>query len=334
MSTSPFGAAGFGFPAFDPAQFAQLGRQWFTAMGATPRPAAPDPFAWWTPSPSPSPTPSAFDPTALASQWMGQMQQLAAQFGAGDAQPADIARAWRVLVGENPFAQAAAAGAFMPPAFGGAARRPFDMPAFGYTREHQERAQAYAKAVADFQQASQAFNAIVAEAGQEAFSRFESLLASRATDGKPVESASALFDLWIDAAEDAYADIALGERFQRAFGEYVNTQMRVRAAMQKEVELARAELASDVRAGRNAAVAIAIGAVVAVMGATMLLVAGALALALVMPGWLAALVVAAVVLAIGMATALVGWSRRPRAPLALTRKSLKEDWEWLKAQVA
>jgi hypothetical protein len=103
---------------------------------------------------------------------------------------------------------------------------------------------------------------------------------------------------------------------------------------QKEVELARAELASDVRSGRSAAVSIAIGSVVALMGATMLPVAAALALALVMPGWLAALVVAAVVLTIGIVTALVGWNRRPRAPLTLTRKSLKEDWEWLKAQVS
>ena len=103
---------------------------------------------------------------------------------------------------------------------------------------------------------------------------------------------------------------------------------------QKEVELARAELASDVRSGRNAAVSVAIGAVVALMGATMLLVAAALALAIVMPGWLAALVVAAVVLTIGIVTAVVGWNRRPRTALTLTRKSLKEDWEWLKAQVS
>ncbi|GAB6197563.1 poly(R)-hydroxyalkanoic acid synthase subunit PhaE [Lysobacter xanthus] len=45
----------------------------------------------------------------------------------------------------------------------------------------------------------------------------------------------------VDAAEDAYADIALTERFQKAFGDYVNAQMRVRAAMQKEVELTAAQ---------------------------------------------------------------------------------------------
>jgi hypothetical protein len=188
---------------------------------------------------------------------MAQMQQLAARFGGEAAQPSEIARAWRSLLGENPLAQAAAAGAFMPssflpPGFDGP-RGPFDMPAFGYTREHQERVQAFAKAGAEFQQAAQAFNAIIAEAGQEAFGRFESLLAARASDGKPVETARALFDLWIDAAEDAYADIALGERFQKAFGDYVNAQMRLRAAMQKEVELAGAQWGIPGRAEVDAA---------------------------------------------------------------------------------
>lgn len=235
MSTSPFGAAGFGFPAFDPAAFERLGRQWMGAF-APPPAAPPDPFAWWTQGAGAT----ASDPAATATQWLARMQQLAAQFGGREAQAADIARAWRALVGEHPFAQMAAA--FAPPAFAAAGTRgPFDMPAFGYAREHQERAQAFAKAVADFQRAAQAFNAVIADAGQDAFARFESLLAQRGADGKPVETARALFDLWIDAAEDAYADAALGERFQAAFGDYVNAQTRVRAAMQKEVELACAQ---------------------------------------------------------------------------------------------
>jgi uncharacterized membrane protein YqjE len=103
---------------------------------------------------------------------------------------------------------------------------------------------------------------------------------------------------------------------------------------QKEVELARAELASDLRSGRNAVLALAAGAVVAIVGVTLLLVAAILALATIMPAWLAALAVAVVVLAIGVVTALVGWGQRPRAALVLTRSSLREDWEWLRAHVA
>ena len=242
MSTAPFGAAGFGFPSFDPAEWERMARQWFAPAQSAARPQAVDPFAWWRPAAAAAPAGSA-DPSALASQWMTQIQQLAAQFAGREAAPADIARAWKSMLGDNPFASGIASTAFMPmPFFGASAGRgPFDMPAFGYTREHQERMQAFARTAGEFQQAAQAFQAIIGEAGQDAFSRFESLLAQRTSDGKPLESSRALFDLWIDAAEDAYADIALGERYQRAFGEYVNAQMRLRAAMQKEVELACAQ---------------------------------------------------------------------------------------------
>lgn len=243
MSTSPFGAPGFGVPSFDPTDWERMARQWFASMPQAAQPQPADPFAWFRPAP---PAAAAMDPSALATQWMTQIQQLAAQFAGREAAPADIVRTWRGMLGENPFASTMAASAFMPPplfagAGAGAGRGPLDMPAFGYMREHQERLQDFAKAGVEFQQASQAFQSIVAEAGQEAFSRFESLLAQRTGDGKPLESSRALFDVWIDAAEDAYADIALSERFQKAFGEYVNAQMRVRAAMQKEVELASAQ---------------------------------------------------------------------------------------------
>lgn len=102
---------------------------------------------------------------------------------------------------------------------------------------------------------------------------------------------------------------------------------------QTEVELARAELASDVRAGRRAMAGLGVATVAALAGLTLLLVAVVLALATLMPGWLAALIVAAVVFGVGATAGYVGWKHRPRSPLALTRKSLKEDWEWLKEQV-
>ncbi len=62
----------------------------------------------------------------------------------------------------------------------------------------------------------------------------------------------------------------------------------------------------------------------------LLFVAVVLALGQVMPGWLAALIAAVGVLVGGVLAAYAGWTYRPRTPLALTRKSLKEDWKWLK----
>jgi len=44
-------------------------------------------------------------------------------------------------------------------------------------------------------------------------------------------------------------------------------------------------------------------------------------------------VVAVVVLGFGAGAAYVGWRACPRSALTLTRRSLKEDWEWLKSQL-
>ncbi len=104
--------------------------------------------------------------------------------------------------------------------------------------------------------------------------------------------------------------------------------------VQTEVELARAELASDLRSGRRTMVRLGVATVAALAGLNLLLVAGVLALATVMPGWLAALIVAGVLVGVAAGVGYMGWTHRPRSPLALTRKSLKEDWEWLKERVA
>src|SRR5690606_3617592 len=61
-------------------------------------------------------------------------------------------------------------------------------------------------------------------------------LEQRNATGQRIGSARALFDLWIDAAEEAYAREALSEEFRHAIGALANAQMRLRAAVQKEAE--------------------------------------------------------------------------------------------------
>lgn len=110
-------------------------------------------------------------------------------------------------------------------------------PAFGLHREHQERWQALVEAQQTLQQANEGYKALMLEAGRDAFERFQRKLAERSEPGRQLQSARALFDLWIDAAEEAYAEIALSAGFRKAYGELVNAQMRVRAGIQREVEL-------------------------------------------------------------------------------------------------
>lgn len=104
----------------------------------------------------------------------------------------------------------------------------------------------------------------------------------------------------------------------------------------KEIELAKVELKADVRSEIKMASGLGVAGLCAIFTVQLLLTAGVLALmeAGVLPGWAAALVVAAVVLAIGTGVGLWGWGRRVRKPLDSTRRSLEEDVRWAKERMA
>ncbi len=205
--------------------------------------------------------------SAQARQWFGTMQQVAEQFAGKSASPQDIAAAWKQAMGGggNPFASLLSGmtgrgqsgfedwyAQIAPMLHGGMfsglsggnplggmrqeAMSWLHTPAFGHNREQQERWQALIAAQLELQQNNDAYNALMLEVGRDAFDRFERKLAERSEPGRQLQSARALFDLWIDAAEEAYAEIALSAGFRKVYGELVNAQMRVRAGIQKEVE--------------------------------------------------------------------------------------------------
>lgn len=204
-----------------------------------------------------------------ASGWYAQMQDVAARFAGRDGSAADITRAWKdALGGGNVFADAIR-GMQGPGQHGfeqwGEQVKPWldllqrggrdwaGTPAFGFAREHQQRWQKLARAHDQHQQANQAHNAMLGDATQRAFELFEQKLAERSEPGRQIGSARALFDLWIDAAEEAYAQVALSPRFRASYGELVNTQMQLRAAVQGEVEQAAMQLGMPTRTEVDAA---------------------------------------------------------------------------------
>ena len=65
---------------------------------------------------------------------------------------------------------------------------------------------------------------------------FEVMLQECDEPGKRLESARALFDLWIEAAEEAWAELAFTDEYRKAYGEMTNAMMRVRLGLQGEVE--------------------------------------------------------------------------------------------------
>lgn len=200
-----------------------------------------------------------------ARQWYGQMQQVAARFAGQDAKPADIAQAWKQALGaagENPFPEMLRtmrghgmqgmeqwiedASPWLE-AMRSEGASWLRLPAFGFAREHQERLQRLAQAQLDVQQQTSAYNALMLKALQSAYEIFESKLAEREEPGRQIESLRALFDLWIDAAEEAYAQIALSHEFREVYARLVNAQMRLRAGVQREVEEMTAQLGMPTR---------------------------------------------------------------------------------------
>ena len=131
------------------------------------------------------------------------------------------------------FAGWAMPGANTTPSLGlEALRGLLDTPAFGYTREQQAQQQALMRALLDHQQASARYQQLIARAQVEGMERAQRKLAE---PGAQVDSLKAMYDLWVDAVEEAYAEIALSDEFREAYAAQGNTQMRVRQLQQQQV---------------------------------------------------------------------------------------------------
>ncbi len=209
---------------------------------------------------------------AQTGAWFGQMQELAKRFSGGQSHASDIASEWKKALGiesggfSNPFAsmfeQMSGQGThgmdqWMKQAtpwmdalrgeFGGM----FNMPAFGLRREQQERWQALGKSQVEYQKAMSGYNAQLMECGKRAFAKFEDKLTERSEPGRQLDSTRALFDLWIDAAEESWGEVAMTPEFRIAYGDLVDAQSRMRAGVNGEVERATGQFGMPTRTEVN-----------------------------------------------------------------------------------
>jgi class III poly(R)-hydroxyalkanoic acid synthase PhaE subunit len=136
-------------------------------------------------------------------------------------------------------------GGFDPKTF--SAENFLNMPAFGSNRESQERKQALIKHIASYMQAMQAYQGLQMKSIQMAIERMQSKLEERNEHGRQLDSLKAVYDLWIDALEESFAEVALTKDYQTAYGQLVDAQMRVRANVQKQIELATGEIGMPTR---------------------------------------------------------------------------------------
>ena len=124
---------------------------------------------------------------------------------------------------------------------------PNQMAAFGITREMQLDQQALAAAMQNYAQINARYQGLLQKVNAEGIARLQQMLSQHGEPGKQVESLKALYDLWVDAMEEAYAEMALSQEFREVFGALVNAQMQVRKLQQQQTEQMCRELGIPTR---------------------------------------------------------------------------------------
>ena len=165
----------------------------------------------------------------LSTQAQGQWQQLVSQFAGGMGGPDDALGNWRRLM--ESMAPVSALGAFDINTL----RDVLSTPQVGPRREHVERWQQAMLAQLDYQEASREFSTQLSEILKLATAHFQRRLTERIEAQKQDLSMRAVFDEWIEAGEQAWAERASSDEFIVTFGRFSNAQMRLRAAMADQV---------------------------------------------------------------------------------------------------
>jgi polyhydroxyalkanoate synthesis regulator phasin len=197
-----------------------------------------------TPPPSPQPFMQAFSQglpessrdvasrmLEFGESYLGVTRQawkaLEAAQGASVAQ-ADLARQLESM--KSQFAQGFAQVFPGPPGAPGA------VPAFGPGRERQQSAERLARAAMRYQQAFAAFTALLGRVSGGAVDRLAQRLGESSGAGKAPDSLRAVYDLWVDCGEQAYAAAAHTPEFAKAQSELNDALLDLRREQQKQVE--------------------------------------------------------------------------------------------------
>jgi class III poly(R)-hydroxyalkanoic acid synthase PhaE subunit len=114
--------------------------------------------------------------------------------------------------------------------------RALSMPGLGYTREQQEHLQGLARHLLAYHDALRAYKLAFAKTALASLDSVRNRLQALHEKGEKIESLRGLYDMWVDASEDAYGDFATSDEYQVVYGDLVNALMQVRKDMNELAE--------------------------------------------------------------------------------------------------
>jgi polyhydroxyalkanoate synthase subunit PhaE len=102
------------------------------------------------------------------------------------------------------------------------------VPGLGYTREWQEQGQELVRLAVSYQRALQEYSEVFRRLGVETLSRLQQKIVERSEQEQPVSSLRALYDLWVDAGEEAYMELVSTDEYAEIYGRLVNALMALK----------------------------------------------------------------------------------------------------------
>jgi class III poly(R)-hydroxyalkanoic acid synthase PhaE subunit len=114
--------------------------------------------------------------------------------------------------------------------------RALSMPGLGYTREQQERIQELARHLLDYHEALRVYKVAFGKTALSSLEAVQKHLRELHAKGEKIESLRALYDMWVDASEEVYAEFAMSDEYQVVYADLVNALMRVRQDMNAMTE--------------------------------------------------------------------------------------------------
>jgi len=110
------------------------------------------------------------------------------------------------------------------------------LPALGPLRERQEAMERLGRAALKYQQALGRFGQLLSRVSGDAVERLAKRVTRRVESDEPIGSLRAMYDLWVDAGEEAYAAAAHGREFAQAQAELNDALMDLKAEQRAQVE--------------------------------------------------------------------------------------------------
>jgi polyhydroxyalkanoate synthase subunit PhaE len=147
-----------------------------------------------------------------------------AQLYGGGPLGADLLGAWQKMAGPT-----GATGGAPLPAWPG-------LPALGLTRERQEAVERLGKAAMRYQQALGRYGELLGKVSSDAVERLTRRITRISRPDEQIGSFRAMYDLWVECGEEAFAAAAHGTEFAKAQSDVNEALMELKSEQQQQVE--------------------------------------------------------------------------------------------------